>query len=141
MIKNFVKFLLSPNLVISYYIYQIRHLIIISALEIKQEEIDCVSSKKKSNPTREMPDQSLSKTTEHPLQSEKKINPRDGVFSQTIKQKNESFLPPLKTDEKKLKFPLKKSNEKLFALFCSCEFVLVINLSRQKKTKKHPKVT
>merc|ERR1711936_864495 len=36
----------------------------------------------------------------------KKINPRDGVFSQTIKQKNESFLPPLKTDEKK-KFPLK----------------------------------
>merc|ERR1712060_20956 len=46
MIKNFVKFLLSPNLVISYYIYQIRHLIIISALEIKQEEIDCVSSKK-----------------------------------------------------------------------------------------------
>ena len=46
MIKNFVNFLLSPNLVISYYIYQIRHLIIISALEIKQEEIDCVSSKK-----------------------------------------------------------------------------------------------
>jgi len=45
-----------------------------------------------------MPDQSLSKTTEHPLQSEKKINPRDGVFSQTIKQKNESFLPPLKTE-------------------------------------------
>merc|ERR1712079_235479 len=61
---------------------------------------------KNPNPTREMPDQSLSKTTEHPLQSEKKINPRDGVFSQTIKQKNESFLPPLKTDEKK-KFPLK----------------------------------
>merc|ERR1712025_634385 len=83
MIKNFVNFLLSPNLVISYYIYQIRHLIIISALEIKQEEIDCVSSKKNPNPTREMPDQSLSKkTTEHPLQSEKKINPRDGVFSQ-----------------------------------------------------------
>merc|ERR1711992_509457 len=48
MIKNFVNFLLSPNLVISYYIYQIRHLIIISALEIKQEEIDCVSSKKKT---------------------------------------------------------------------------------------------
>merc|ERR1711973_236573 len=41
-------FLLSPNLVISYYIYQIRHLIIISALLTKkkgQEEIDCVSSK------------------------------------------------------------------------------------------------
>merc|ERR1712223_2236208 len=83
--KETTKFscLLSPNLVISYYIYQIRHHIIISALEIKQEEIDCVSSKKKPNPTREMPDQSLSKTTEHPfpLQSEKKFNPRDGVFS------------------------------------------------------------
>merc|ERR1712241_1454858 len=41
-------FLLSPNLVISYYIYQIRHLIIISALLTKkkgQEEIDCNSSK------------------------------------------------------------------------------------------------
>merc|ERR1712241_788290 len=41
-------FLLSPTLVISYYIYQIRHLIIISALLTKkkgQEEIDCVSSK------------------------------------------------------------------------------------------------
>jgi len=93
MIKNFVNFLLSPNLVISYYIYQIRHLIIISALEIKQEEIDCVSSKKKPNPTREMPDQSLSKTTEHPLKSEKKFNPRDGVFSQTIKQKTNPFFP------------------------------------------------
>merc|ERR1711974_275676 len=68
MIKNFVNFLLSPNLVISYYIYQIRHLIIISALEIKQEEIDCVSSKKKPNP-------------------------RDGVFSQTIKQKTNPFFP------------------------------------------------
>merc|ERR1712083_1113618 len=65
-------FLLSPNLVISYYIYQIRHLIIISALLTKkkgQEEIDCVSSKytpiqrfekrpKNPHPTREMPDQS-----------------------------------------------------------------------------------
>merc|ERR1711902_112700 len=143
MIKNFVNFLLSPNLVISYYIYQIRHLIIISALEIKQEEIDCVSSKKNPNPTREMPDQSLSKTTEHPfpLQSEKKFNPRDGVFSQKIKQKTNPFFPPLKTDEKKLKFPLKNRTKQLFALFCSCEFVLVINLSRQKKTKKHPKVT
>merc|ERR1712228_220959 len=65
-------FLLSPNLVISYYIYQIRHLIIISTLLTKkkgQEEIDCVSSKytpiqrfekrpKNPYPTREMPDQS-----------------------------------------------------------------------------------
>jgi len=112
MIKNFVNFLLSPNLVISYYIYQIRHLIIISALEIKQEEIDCVSSKKSSKKT---PIQ-RAKCQTNPLSKndrtsvtkrKKKINPRDGVFSQTIKQKNESFLPPLKTDEKKLKFPLK----------------------------------
>merc|ERR1719273_674028 len=100
MIKNFVNFLLSPNLVISYYIYQIRHLILISALEIKQEEIDCVSSKKSSKkpPIQRAKCQTnpYQKTTEHPLQSEKKINPRDGVFSQTIKQKNESFLPPFK---------------------------------------------
>merc|ERR1711902_36094 len=102
MIKNFVNFLLSPNLVISYYIYQIRHLIIISALEIKQEEIDCVSSKKT------------------PIQRAKcQTNPYQ-------KRPNIRFRY--------------KANEKLFALFCSCEFVLVINLSRQKKTKKHPKV-
>merc|ERR1712020_702993 len=49
--KETTKFscLLSPNLVISYYIYQIRHLIIISALK-KQEEIDCDSLKKKNTP-------------------------------------------------------------------------------------------
>jgi len=88
---------LSPNLVISYYIYQIRHLIIISALEIKQEEIDCVSSKKNPNPTREMPDQSLSKKRPNiRYKAKKKINPRDGVFSQTIKQKTNPFFPPFK---------------------------------------------
>merc|ERR1712066_381892 len=76
---------------------------IISALEIKQEEIDCVSSKKSSkkppiqrakcqtNPLSKNDRTSVTKLT-------KKINPRDGVFSQTIKQKNESFLPPLKTE-------------------------------------------
>jgi hypothetical protein len=81
-----------------------------------------------------MPDQSLSKNDRTSVTKRKKINPRDGVFSQT---KNESFLPPpLKTE-----ISLEKSNEKLFALFCSCEFVLVINLSRQKKTKNYPKVT
>merc|ERR1711870_82286 len=74
-------FLLSPNLVISYYIYQIRHLIIISALLTKkkgQEEIDCVSSKytpiqrfekrpKKSlsNARNARPILPLKKTTEH----------------------------------------------------------------------------
>merc|ERR1712080_214679 len=85
--------------------YQIRHLIIISALEIKQEEIDCVSSKKKS--------QSNARNA-RPI--------------------------PIKNDRTSVT-KRKKSIEKLFALFCSCEFVLVINLSRQKKTKKHPKVT
>jgi len=102
MIKNFVNFLLSPNLVISYYIYQIRHLIIISALEIKQEEIDCVSSKKSSKkpPIQRAKCQTnpLSKNDRTSVTKRKKINPRDGVFSQTIKQKNESFLPPLKTE-------------------------------------------
>merc|ERR1711881_2559 len=93
MIKNFVNFLLSPNLVISYYIYQIRHLIIISALEIKQEEIDCVSSKNPQSNARNARPILYQKTTEHPLQSEKKINPRDGVFSQTIKQKTNPFFP------------------------------------------------
>lgn len=106
MIKNFVNFLLSPNLVISYYIYQIRHLIIISALEIKQEEIDCVSSKKKSQSNARNARPIPIKNDRTSVIKRKKINPRDGVFSQTIKQKNESFLPPLKTDEKK-KFPLK----------------------------------
>merc|ERR1711975_47234 len=89
--KETTKFscLLSPNLVISYYIYQIRHLIIISALQKKgQIEIDCVSSKSTPIQTREMPDQfpTIHKTTEHPLTKRKKSIPRDGVFSQT-KQK------------------------------------------------------
>merc|ERR1711902_315762 len=89
--KETTKFscLLSPNLVISYYIYQIRHLIIISALQKKgQKEIDCVSSKSTPIQTREMPDQfpTIHKTTEHPLTKRKKSILRDGVFSQT-KQK------------------------------------------------------
>jgi len=141
MIKNFVNFLLSPNLVISYYIYQIRHLIIISALEIKQEEIDCVSSKKNPIQRAKCQTNPYQKRPNIRYKAKKKIQSKRWCFLSNNKTKNESFLPPLKTDEKKLKFPLKKSNEKLFALFCSCEFVLVINLSRQKKTKKHPKVT
>merc|ERR1711950_21496 len=62
--KETTKFscLLSPNLVISYYIYQIRHLIIISALEKRGKKRSTASVRKKNpNPTREMPDQSLSK--------------------------------------------------------------------------------
>merc|ERR1712218_303088 len=95
--KETTKFscLLSPNLVISYYIYQIRHLIIISALQKKgQIEIDCVSSKSTPIQTREMPDQfrtSVEKT--------KKKNP----FFPHLKQrtdKNKNF--PYKSNEKTL---------------------------------------
>merc|ERR1712218_282311 len=98
--KETTKFscLLSPNLVISYYIYQIRHLIIISALQKKgQIEIDCVSSESTPIQTREMPDQfpTIHKTTEHPLTKRKKVS-QEMVFS--LKQnKKESFLPPFKT--------------------------------------------
>merc|ERR1719266_2812897 len=140
-------FLLSPNLVISYYIYQIRHLIIISALLTKkkgQEEIDCVSSKytpiqrfekrpKNPYPTREMPDQSslFKKRPNISLQNEQKYC-QEMVFS--LKKTKESFLPPLKTT----KISLIKSNEKKqnFALFCSCEFVLEINTPEEKSKKK-----
>merc|ERR1712083_1116887 len=118
-------FLLSPNLVISYYIYQIRHLIIISALLTKkkgQEEIDCVSSKytpiqrfekrpKKSlfNARNARPILPLKKTTEHLVTKRTKISPRDGVFSQ--KNKKESFLPPLKTKQNK-NFPYQIERKK-----------------------------
>jgi len=108
MIKNFVNFLLSPNLVISYYIYQIRHLIIISALEIKQEEIDCVSSKKtQSNARNARPIPIKNDRTSVSVTKRKKIQSKRWCFLSNNKTKNESFLPPLKTDEKKLKFPLK----------------------------------
>merc|ERR1711913_99566 len=97
MIKNFVQFLLSPNLVMAYYIYQIRHLIIISALEIKQEEIDCVSSKKNTPiQTREMPDQSLSKNDRTSVTKRKKNQSKRWCFLSNNKTKNESFLPPFK---------------------------------------------
>merc|ERR1712111_337215 len=91
--KETTKFscLLSPNLVISYYIYQIRHLIIISALQKKgQKEIDCVSSKSTPIQTREMPDQfpTIHKTTEHPL---------------TKQKKKKTLFPPKKKKKKKKK--------------------------------------
>merc|ERR1712073_46358 len=68
--KETTKFscLLSPNLVISYYIYQIRHLIIISALQKKGANRDRLRQfEKYPNPNREMPDQfpTIHKTTEH----------------------------------------------------------------------------
>merc|ERR1712073_277482 len=116
-------FLLSPNLVISYYIYQIRHLIIISALLTKKrgkkrstasvrnipqsngsknaQKIPIQRAKCQTNPP------SKKKTTEHLVRKRTKILPRDGVFSQ--KNKKESFLPPLKT---KQKFPLSNRTKK-----------------------------
>merc|ERR1712083_92839 len=130
-------FLLSPNLVISYYIYQIRHLIIISALltkkgarrdRLRQFEIypnptvRKTPKKSLSNARNARPILPLKKTTEHLVTKRTKILPRDGVFSQ--KNKKESFLPPLKT---KQKFPLSNRTKKQnFALFCSCEFVLEV---------------
>jgi len=141
-------FLLSPNLVISYYIYQIRHLIIISALLTEKrgkkrstasvrnipqsngsknaQKIPIQRAKCQTNPP------SKKKTTEHLVTKRTKILPRDGVFSQ--KNKKESFLPPLKT---KQKFPLSNRTKKQnFALFCSCEFVLEINTPEEKNEKK-----
>merc|ERR1711926_30495 len=91
--KETTKFscLLSPNLVISYYIYQIRHLIIISALQKKgHKEIDCVSSKSTPIQTREMPDQfpTIHKTTEHPLIKRKKKYPKRWCFLSNKTKKN-----------------------------------------------------
>merc|ERR1712083_1071892 len=146
-------FLLSPNLVISYYIYQIRHLIIISALltkkrgkkrstasvrNIPQSNGSKNAQKSLSNARNARPILPLKKTTEHLVRKRTKILPRDGVFSQ--KNKKESFLPPLKT--KQTKISLIKSNEKNknFALFCSCEFVLEINTPEEKNEKKNLKV-
>merc|ERR1712088_960333 len=118
-------FLLSPNLVISYYIYQIRHLIIISALLTKkkgQEEIDCVSSKytpiqrfekrpKNPYPTREMPDQSslFKKRPNISLQNEQKYC-QEMVFSLKKTKKNPFF--PLKKKKKTLSPPKKKKKKK-----------------------------
>merc|ERR1711977_250784 len=99
-------FLLSPNLVISYYIYQIRHLVIISALLTKKrgkKEIDCVSSKytpiqrfekrpKNPYPTREMPDQSSlqKKRPNISLENEQKYC-QEMVFSLKKTKKNPFF--------------------------------------------------
>merc|ERR1712083_529113 len=118
-------FLLSPNLVISYYIYQIRHLIIISALltkkkgarrdRLRQFEIypnpTVRKTPKKSlfNARNARPILPLKKTTEHLVTKRTKISPRDGVFSQ--KNKKESFLPPLKTKQNK-NFPYQIERKK-----------------------------
>merc|ERR1712223_1706375 len=108
-------FLLSPNLVISYYIYQIRHLIIISALLTKKrgkkrstasvrnipQSNGSKNAQKNPYPTREMPDQSslLKKRPNISLENEQKYC-QEMVFS-LKKNKKESFLPPLKTKQNK----------------------------------------
>merc|ERR1712004_138647 len=88
--KETTKFscLLSPNLVISYYIYQIRHLIIISALQKKGAKRDRLRQfEKYPNPNarnaRPIPYYPQNDRTS--VDKTKSI-PRDGVFSQT-KQK------------------------------------------------------
>merc|ERR1712200_254486 len=98
--KETTKFscLLSPNLVISYYIYQIRHLIIISALQKKGAKRDRLSQFEKypnPNARNARPIPYYPQTTEHPLTKRKKSIPRDGVFSQTKTKKN-PFFPHLK---------------------------------------------
>merc|ERR1712018_499113 len=100
MIKNFVNFLLSPNLVISYYICQIRHLIIISALEIKQEEIDCVSSKKNPIQRAKCQTNPYQKRPNIRYKAKKNQSKRWCFLSNNKTKKTNPFFPPLKTDEK-----------------------------------------
>merc|ERR1712228_326317 len=103
MIKNFVNFLLSPNLVISYYIYQIRHLIIISALEIKQEEIDCVSSKKKSQSNARNARPIPIKNDRTSVTKRKKNQSKRWCFLSKNKTKKRILFPPPKKKKKKKK--------------------------------------
>merc|ERR1712025_299276 len=89
--KETTKFscLLSPNLVISYYIYQIRHLIIISALQKRGIKRSTASVRKVPQSKRAKCQTNSLLSTKRPnmrYQNEKKSIPRDGVFSQT-KQK------------------------------------------------------
>merc|ERR1712228_267697 len=124
-------FLLSPNLVISYYIYQIRHLIIISALLTKKRgkkrstaSVRNIPQSNGSKNAQKIPIQRAKcqtnppsrKTTEHLVRKRTKILPRDGVFSQ--KNKKESFLPPLKTKQNK-NFPYQIERKKTKTLHYS----------------------
>merc|ERR1712111_203718 len=84
--KETTKFscLLSPNLVISYYIYQIRHLIIISALQKKGQKRDRLRQfEKYPNPNarnaRPIPYSPQNDRTSVD-KTKKKVSPRDGVF-------------------------------------------------------------
>merc|ERR1712228_449583 len=53
----------------------------------------------------------LKKTTEHLVRKRTKILPRDGVFSQ--KNKKESFLPPLKQQNKNFPYQIERKKQKL----------------------------
>merc|ERR1712054_334000 len=91
--KETTKFscLLSPNLVISYYIYQIRHLIIISALQKKGPNRDRLRQFEKYP----YPNARNARPIPFYPQNEKTVS-QEMVFS--LKQnKKESFLPPFKT--------------------------------------------
>merc|ERR1712088_385764 len=133
-------FLLSPNLVISYYIYQIRHLIIISALLTKKR-----GKKRSTASVRNIPQSNGSKNAQKiPIQRAKcQTNPPSKKKRPNISLQNEKniakrwcFLSkkqkrilssPFKNKTKQ-KFPLSNRTKKQnFALFCSCEFVLEIN--------------
>merc|ERR1719410_997345 len=99
-------FLLSPNLVISYYIYQIRHLIIISALLTEkkgQEEIDCVSSKY-------TPIQRFEKRPNISLENEQKYC-QEMVFSLKKTKKNPFF--PFKNKTKISHYQIERKNKTL----------------------------
>merc|ERR1712110_157152 len=70
--KAMTKFcFLSPNLVISYYIYQIRHLIIISALEKRGKKRSTASVRKKKR-ILSSPFKNPDKNKKIPLQIERK---------------------------------------------------------------------
>merc|ERR1711993_72694 len=72
-----------------------------------QEEIDCVSSKKKPQSNARNARPIPIKNDRTSVIKRKKIQSKRWCFLSNNKTKNESFLPPLKTDEKKQKFPLK----------------------------------
>merc|ERR1712223_42900 len=93
-------FLLSPNLVISYYIYQIRHLIIISALLTKKKG----ARRDRLRQFEIYPNPTVRKTPKKSLSNARNARPILPL------NKKESFLPPLK--QNKTKISLIKSNEK-----------------------------
>jgi len=142
-------FLLSPNLVISYYIYQIRHLIIISALLTKKR-----GKKRSTASVRNIPQSNGSKNAQKiPIQRAKcqtnppsKKNDRTSRYKTNkniakrwcfLSKKQKRILSSPFKNKTKQKFPLSNRTKKQnFALFCSCEFVLEINTPEEKTKKK-----